>query len=92
MVEEIFPERKHKFLDSGFIDTFRHLNPEDQRYSWWTYRFNARKNNKGWRIDYQVVTPGLAKLVRAAKIYKDKRFSDHAPLVIDYDYTLPDGD
>ena len=54
--------------------------------TWWSNRGRARDNNVGWRIDYQVITPGLAKKVRAAAIYRDQRFSDHAPLTLDYDY------
>jgi exodeoxyribonuclease-3 len=69
----------------GFIDAFRVINQEDEQYTWWSYRSKtAWENNVGWRIDYQVITPGLLKTVRNAFIYKEKRFSDHAPLVIDY--------
>lgn len=69
----------------GFVDAFRVINQEADQYTWWSNRGQARAKNVGWRIDYQVVTPGLKHLVRAVNIYKDQRFSDHAPLIIDYD-------
>ncbi|HCK80299.1 MAG TPA: exodeoxyribonuclease III [Candidatus Competibacter sp.] len=70
----------------GWVDAFRVVDPRPDQYTWWSNRGRARDNNVGWRIDYQVVTPGLAKKVRAAAIYRDQRFSDHAPLTLDYDY------
>jgi len=70
----------------GFVDAFRVANQEAHQYTWWSNRGQAWAKNVGWRIDYQVVTPGLRDAVRAAAIYKEQRFSDHAPLTIDYDY------
>ena len=72
-----------KFLDSGFIDTYRYLNPQDQRYSWWTYRFNARKNNKGWRIDYQTVTENMQARLARADLLNDVVHSDHCPTLLE---------
>jgi len=69
----------------GFIDAFRVINQEDEQYTWWSNRGQAWAKNVGWRIDYQVITPGLKDKVRKVSIYKDERFSDHAPLVIEYD-------
>jgi len=74
------------FGDFGFVDAFRVVNKQPDEYTWWSNRGRSWDNNVGWRIDYQVVTPGLAEVVTKAKVYKKKRFSDHAPLVIDYDY------
>ena len=68
----------------GFRDAFREVNKEDGQYSWWSNRGQARANNVGWRLDYQVVTPGLADKVIMASIFRDKSFSDHAPVIIDY--------
>ncbi len=78
----------HLFDEVGFVDAFRVVNQQANQYTWWSNRGQAWANNTGWRIDYQVITPKLAPLVKAASIYKDERFSDHAPLIIDYDYTL----
>jgi exodeoxyribonuclease-3 len=69
----------------GMVDAFRRVDPEPDRYTWWSQRGRAREKNVGWRIDYQVVTSGLAERARAAEIYTDENFSDHAPLIIDYD-------
>lgn len=69
----------------GFVDAFRLVNQEPEQYTWWSYRSKtAFTNNVGWRIDYQVITPGLSAKVKHAFIYRDERFSDHAPLVLDY--------
>jgi len=76
------------FGPAGFVDAFRQVDPRPDQYTWWSNRGRAWEKNVGWRIDYQVVTPGMAGRVQAARIYKDKRFSDHAPLIIDYDYPL----
>ena len=76
------------FGDLGFVDAFRHLNQEPEQYTWWSNRGQSWAKNVGWRIDYQVITPGLKDTVKAVSIYKDQRFSDHAPLVIDYDIML----
>jgi exodeoxyribonuclease-3 len=64
------------------------VNPEPHHYTWWSNRGQAWANNTGWRIDYQVVSPALGATARRAAIYKRQRFSDHAPLTIDYDWTL----
>jgi exodeoxyribonuclease III len=69
-----------------YADAFRVVDPRPDRYTWWSNRGRAREKNVGWRIDYQVVTPGLAERVLAADIYTGERFSDHAPLVLDYDW------
>lgn len=69
----------------GFVDAFRVVNQQPDQYTWWSNRGQARENNVGWRIDYQVITPGLADTVRNESIYKDQWFSDHAPLIIEYD-------
>jgi len=72
----------------GLVDVYRHLNPDIEQYTWWSNRGQARKNNVGWRIDYQFSTPQIAALARRAWVYSDHKFSDHAPLIIDYDLTL----
>ena len=77
------------FGELGFVDAFRVVDPRPEQYTWWSNRGQAWAKNVGWRIDYQVVTPGLAERVRAAHIYKDERFSDHAPLTLEYDLELP---
>ncbi len=69
----------------GFVDAFRLVRTEPELYSWWSNRGQARANNVGWRLDYQVVTPSIAKKVTSADIYRDISFSDHAPVIIDYD-------
>jgi len=72
------------FGRAGYVDAFRVVNDEPDQYTWWSNRGQAWAKNVGWRIDYQVVTPGLRDTVRTAAIYKDQRFSDHAPLTVDY--------
>jgi len=74
--------------DIGLIDVFRTLTPHPDQYTWWSARGQAWANNVGWRIDYHLATPGIAATARTEHIYLDQRFSDHAPLVIDYDFTL----
>ncbi|MCP5141058.1 MAG: exodeoxyribonuclease III [Chromatiales bacterium] len=73
---------------AGWVDAFRVVEPGEEQYTWWSNRGQAWAKNVGWRIDYHVVTAGLADKVRGVAIYKDERFSDHAPLTIDYDYPL----
>ena len=74
-----------QWFDSGFTDAFRHLNPDIVEYSWWSYRANARNNNKGWRIDYQSVTDNLkGKLVNARQL-TDVKHSDHCPVLMEID-------
>ena len=76
------------FNKLGMVDSFRIVNQEAEQYTWWSNRGQAWAKNVGWRIDYQIVTPGLKDKIRTASIYKDERFSDHAPLIIDYDLKL----
>jgi len=68
----------------GFVDAFRVVNQQAGQYTWWSNRGQAWANNVGWRIDYQIVTPALRDMIKGASIYKNERFSDHAPLIIDY--------
>ncbi|MFN9942216.1 MAG: exodeoxyribonuclease III, partial [bacterium] len=74
------------FSELGLVDVYRQLEPHatDACYTWWSNRGQAWANNVGWRIDYQIATPGIAACAKHATIYKAQRFSDHAPLVIDY--------
>lgn len=72
------------FDQEGYIDAFREVNQEPDQYTWWSNRGQAWANNVGWRIDYHVLTPGLKGKVESTSIYKGEKFSDHAPLVIDY--------
>jgi exodeoxyribonuclease-3 len=74
-----------KWFDNGFTDSFRYLNPEQVQYSWWTYRANARANNKGWRIDYQSVTNNLQDKLKAAQQLTDVVHSDHCPVYLEID-------
>ena len=74
--------------EAGFIDAFRLVNQQPDQYSWWSNRGNARANNVGWRLDYQVITPGLKDKVKATEIYTAENFSDHAPVILDYDMKL----
>lgn len=80
----------HVFNDIGLVDVFRRLEPADEQYTWWSNRGQAWAKNVGWRIDYQVATPGIAAKASRPSIYKDERFSDHAPLTIDYEWQIPD--
>ena len=73
------------FGPAGYVDAFREVRPGPHHYTWWSNRGQARANNVGWRIDYQVVSGSLAGRARRASIYKERRFSDHAPLIMDYD-------
>jgi exodeoxyribonuclease III len=75
----------------GWVDVYRQLYPEasGDSYTWWSNRGQAWAKNVGWRIDYQLATPGIAASARSAAVYKAQRFSDHAPLTVDYDWTLP---
>jgi len=72
----------------GFVDVFRALDPNPDRFTWWVQWANARERNIGWRIDYQIATPDIAAKATKAAIYTKEVFSDHAPVVVDYDYTL----
>jgi len=76
--------------EAGLVDVYRRLHPDttDACYTWWSNRGQAYANNVGWRLDYHLATPALAAKARSATIYKDRRFSDHAPLMVDYDFAL----
>ena len=76
--------------EAGLVDVYRRLHPDttDSCYTWWSNRGQAYANNVGWRLDYHLATPALAAKARVASIYKDRKFSDHAPLTIDYDFKL----
>ena len=74
------------FLESGFIDSFRYLNKEPHNYSWWSYRANARANNKGWRIDYNMVTENLKDHIQRAAILTRAVHSDHCPVMVEMDF------
>lgn len=76
--------------ETGLVDVYRHLQPETTEacYTWWSNRGQAYAKNVGWRLDYQIATPGLAALARTESIYKEERFSDHAPFTVEYDMTL----
>lgn len=76
------------FEKLGWVDAFRLVNPEPDQYTWWSNRGQAWAKNVGWRLDYMVVTPGLAAKTVAATVYRDQRFSDHAPLIMDFDASL----
>ena len=74
--------------EGGLVDVFRTLNPKPDQYTWWSNRGQAWANNVGWRLDYHLATPGVAALARRESIFLEQRFSDHAPLTIDYDFEL----
>ncbi len=73
------------FDDVGFVDAFRRVNQQADQYTWWSQRGQARAKNVGWRIDYQIASPALKAAARAAQIYTAARFSDHAPLIMDFE-------
>ncbi len=84
-----FLPRERAWLDElfgpmGYTDAFRVVNKEANQYTWWSNRANAWANNVGWRIDYQVITKGFIELVNSTEIYRETKFSDHAPLIITY--------
>ncbi len=78
----------HALDELGLVDVFRTLNPHPDQYTWWSNRGQAWANNVGWRLDYHLATPGIAVKARREHIFLEQRFSDHAPLVIDYDFKL----
>ena len=81
-------EEREKFstlLDAGFIDTWRSMNPEEVKYSWWSYRFNARANNAGWRIDYFLVSDNLKEHISGTDIHNEIFGSDHCPVELELD-------
>jgi exodeoxyribonuclease III len=75
-----------KFIDSGFIDSFRHFNQEPHQYTWWSFRSNAREKNLGWRIDYLMVSDSLKDKLRGALILPEAKHSDHCPAVLEIDF------
>ena len=85
-VSGFLPEEREwigEFINNGFIDSFRHLNKEPNHYSWWSYRANARANNKGWRIDYCMVANPLKDKIARAYILPEAKHSDHCPIVVE---------
>jgi exodeoxyribonuclease-3 len=74
----------------GYVDVYRTLEPEagESCYTWWSNRGQAYAKNVGWRIDYHISTPGIAATAKKTSVYKDERFSDHAPLTVDYDWKI----
>jgi exodeoxyribonuclease-3 len=76
------------FEQEPWTDAFRSVNQQPEQYTWWSNRGQAWANNVGWRIDYQVINSRLQNKIQSAHIYKTERFSDHAPLVMDYDYSF----
>ncbi len=75
-----------RVIESGWVDALRVVRPNEPKiYTWWSHFANAFERNLGWRLDYQLITPDLAKRVRRAEVYTAERFSDHAPVMIDYD-------
>ncbi len=71
------------FIKSGFIDSFRHFNKEPHNYSWWSYRANSRANNKGWRLDYAMVSTSLQEKLKRAVILSEAKHSDHCPILVE---------
>jgi exodeoxyribonuclease-3 len=87
-VSGFLPEEREwlgRFIDSGFIDSFRFLNPDRQEFSWWSYRANSRANNKGWRLDYAMVTEPLKDQISRAYILTEAKHSDHCPIAVELD-------
>ncbi|MEC7068719.1 MAG: exodeoxyribonuclease III [Bacteroidota bacterium] len=85
-VSGFLPEERQwidTFMNNGFVDSFRHLNPEPNQYSWWSYRANARNNNKGWRIDYNMVSENLKNNIKSAYLLPDAKHSDHCPVGVE---------
>ena len=83
--------RERSWLDKifntlGFIDAFRVVNNKPHNYTWWSNRGMSWDNNVGWRIDYQIISPNSKLKIMKARIYKSKRFSDHSPLIINYEF------
>ncbi len=87
-VSGFLPEERQwlsAFTKSGFIDSFRHLNPTTQQFSWWSYRANSRANNKGWRLDYAMTTTAMEKRLKRAVILTEAVHSDHCPILLEID-------
>ncbi|MFD1062891.1 exodeoxyribonuclease III [Winogradskyella litorisediminis] len=88
-VSGFLPEEREwlgEFINSGLIDSFRYLNPELQKFSWWSYRANARANNKGWRLDYAMVTEPLQENIKRSVILTDAVHSDHCPILLELEF------
>jgi exodeoxyribonuclease-3 len=75
-----------RLLGAGFVDVFRHLNPEKVEYTYWSYRFNARARNAGWRIDYFIISPKLIDKVKDITIHTEIMGSDHCPVSLDIEF------
>ena len=87
-VSGFLPEERlwlDNFISKGFIDSFRHLNPEPNKYSWWSYRANSRVKNKGWRIDYIMASKSLEKKISQSYILNQVYHSDHCPIGLELD-------
>ena len=87
-VSGFLPEERawlNKFINNGFVDTFRHFNKDPHHYSWWSYRANARNNNKGWRIDYCLATEPMRERLTRAVILPEARHSDHCPILVEFE-------
>ncbi|GAB5563628.1 MAG: exodeoxyribonuclease III [Winogradskyella sp.] len=87
-VSGFLPEEREwlgHFIDSGFTDSFRYLHPERQEFSWWSYRANSRANNKGWRLDYAMVTEPLKENIKRSVILTEAVHSDHCPILLELD-------
>ncbi|WP_283636793.1 exodeoxyribonuclease III [Aquaticitalea lipolytica] len=85
-VSGFLPEEREwlgKFIDSGFIDSFRYLHPEKQEYTWWSYRANSRANNKGWRLDYALASKPLQEKLKRSVILSEAVHSDHCPILLE---------
>ena len=75
-------------FEDGWVDVFRRIDQRPDQYTWWSNRGQARAKNVGWRIDYQIATPGIAASAKKTTIYTEELFSDHAPLIVDYGWTI----
>ena len=87
-VSGFLPEERQwlgSFINSGFVDSFRHIHPEKQEYSWWSYRANSRANNKGWRLDYAMVSKPLQENIKRSVILNEAMHSDHCPILVEID-------
>ncbi len=88
-VSGFLPEEREwigKFIENGFIDSFRHLNKDPHQYSWWSYRANSRANNKGWRLDYCMVSEPLKEAISRAYILSEAKHSDHCPVAVELSF------
>ena len=87
-VSGFLPEEREwlgNFIESGLIDSYRYLHPEQQEYTWWSYRANSRANNKGWRLDYAMVTQPLQEKIKRSVILSEAVHSDHCPILVELD-------